>query len=94
MKRFIFTLSICLLLHTSYGQAPTIIKRLHGAAIKDNLFFRNNGNTSIQYKIDQDTIWRDLKADKLFTIKKGDDHSIGVYMKFYNPLQYNLASSF
>ncbi len=94
MKRFIFTLSICLLLYTSYGQAPTIIKRLQGAAIKDNLFFRNNGNTSIQYKIDQDTIWRDLKTDKLFTIKKGDDHSIGVYIQFYNPLQYNLANSF
>ncbi len=94
MKHFIFTLSICLLLYASYGQKPTIIKRLQGRAIKDNLFFRNKGNTSIQYKIDQDTIWRDLKAEKIFTIKKGDSHSIGVYIQFYNPLQYNLASSF
>ena len=83
-----------MLLYNSYGQVPTIIKRLQGAVIKDNLFFRNNGSTSIQFKIDQDTIWRDLKAEKIFIIKKGEDHSIGVYIKFYNPLQFKLACSF
>lgn len=94
MKCIIFTLSICLIFFNSLAQAPTIIKRLQGTTIKNNLFFRIKGTESIQYKIDQDTIWRDLKDEKLFTLKKGHDHSIGVYIKFYNPLQYNLASSF
>ena len=75
MKCIIFTLSICLIFFNSLAQAPTIIKRLQGTTIKNNLFFRIKGTESIQYKIDQDTIWRDLKDEKLFTLKKGGIHS-------------------
>ena len=94
MKRLLATLIICLTFCAAYGQEPTIIERLHGRAVKDNLFFRNNGIASIQYKIDDDSSWRDTKKGAVFAVKNGDDHSIGVYVGFYNPLQYRLTSGF
>lgn len=92
MKRLLLTLNICLTFCATQGQEPTIIERLHGKTVKDNLFFRNNGVASIQYKIDDDSIWRDVKKGAVFAVKNGDEHSIGLYVRFYNPLQYSLSS--
>jgi hypothetical protein len=94
MKILLLTLCIFLLNFFSYGQEPTIIKRLHGIPVNENIFIRNNEIASFQYKIDQDTQWRDIKKAQVFTVKKATYHSVGVYLKFYNPLQYNVTSSF
>jgi len=94
MKILLLTLCIFLLNFFTYGQEPTIIKRLHGIPVNENIFIRNNEIASFQYKIDQDTQWRDIKKAQVFTVKKATCHSVGVYLKFYNPLQYNVTSSF
>ena len=94
MKLLLLTFCISLLTFTANCQEPTIIKRLQGISVNDNLFIRNNETSSFQYKIDRDSIWRDIKSGQVFTVKKNHNHSIGVYIKFYSPLKYNVNSSF
>ncbi len=94
MKILFLTLYICLITFASYSQEPDIIKRLNEISVNDNIFFRNNETSSFQYKIDRDSIWRDIKSGQVFTVKKNYDHAVGAYVKFYNPLQYNVTSSF
>ncbi|NDE10550.1 MAG: hypothetical protein EBZ95_08305 [Chitinophagia bacterium] len=93
-KLLLLIFCIGLLTFTADCQEPTIIKRLQAISVNDNLFIRNNETTSFQYKIDRDSIWRDIKSGQVFTVKKNHNHSVGVYIKFYSPLKYNVNSSF
>jgi hypothetical protein len=81
-KLLLLIFIISLLTFTADCQEPTIIKRLQAISVNDNLFIRNNETTSFQYKIDWDSIWRDIKSGQVFTVKKNHNHSIGVYIKF------------
>ena len=94
MKILLLTFCICQLTFFSYSQESFVIKRLHGISINKNIFIRNNETASFQYKIDRDSQWRDIKKAQVFTVKKDFDPSVGLYLKFYNPLQYNLTSDF
>jgi len=94
MKLLLLTFCIGTLTFTANCQDPTITKRLQSISIKDNLFIRNKEMASFEYKIDQDSNWRELKSGQVFTVKKDYNHSIGAYVKFYNPLKYNVTSSF
>ncbi len=94
MRHLLHILFTLLLFLNCKAQDENVFKRLHGTVVKDNLFLRNNGTTSFQYKIDNETTWRDIKKGKLYNVSNNHDNTIGVYIKFYNPLKYNFKSSF
>jgi hypothetical protein len=95
MKYFIsFVICTAIVFLRCQGQDENVFKRLHGTIIKENLFLRNNGVASFQYKIDNETNWYDVKKGKFYNVRNNHDNTIGVYIKFYNPLKYKFKSSF
>ncbi len=94
MKAHYFTFSLfmaCCL--TTFSQDKTFYERMHGTNINGTLLLKYDEDTSLFYRCDKKG-W--YKADsKLFNAANyNHDHTVNVYLQFFNPLQIDVSIKF